>query len=144
MLLFFVEGPTATIGPQHDQEVYMRAAVLCLLMLAPNMATAEGCACEGTDAAFFYTTANPDEAEFMEEFLWEIVSCEPVYDLQEANEPIVSFDIEISFVMGDNPALETYFLDENENEKVLRHGQWMRFDEFERSLSAESCAPAVS
>jgi hypothetical protein len=117
----------------------MRAVVISILTVITMLWAVQEYTHTGTDAVNFYTTVDPDDAVYMEEFAWQIISCEPVYDLHDASEPIVSHNIKVSFVTEDNPAFGTYELDADENEKVLVSGQWVRFDEYERSLTPDTC-----
>lgn len=123
----------------------MRAAKILVptifLSIISIPAVAQDCTCSepGFGSKFNYELTNKDDVPFMEEFPWQVVSCSPVYDMRRADEPVVSYNIIISLVFEDNPLLDTYVTDPDENEKIAFRDNWVRFDQFEKTLKPEDC-----
>lgn len=113
---------------------------ILMVALSASVVMAE-CACGET--GFYYTVVNPDDTEFMEDFLWEVAKVEPVYDLTDPAEPVVTCRVEVNFVYEDNPAVET--LDYQDEAVPLLFGeQWMSFIQFEESMLRDECLVPMS
>jgi hypothetical protein len=92
--------------------------IACGLFLATTaVAQEELCSCTQADIILDFTTSNPADIDFMEYFPWEVVSC--------SGKQVI-----VNLVTEDNPLLDSYFIDEDGNEKIYYEGQWVRFNEF--------------
>ncbi len=75
------------------------------------------CTCSEAEIIYNFTTVNPDDIDFMEDFPWQVVSCS-------------GSQVMVELVTEDNPLLDSYIMDEDGNERIYHDGQWVRFDEF--------------
>lgn len=122
------------------RNIFGAAVVLISLVAGTFSATAE-CLCG--EEGFFYTTANPDDVDWMETFPWEVVSIEPIFDMEQPGEPIVSCDIKVNLVAGDHPALETLEINDAGEEPIFFNGSWVTFSAFEK-VHRPSCVAPIS
>lgn len=96
----------------------MELLVAALLAFATTASAQDAlCTCSMADAVFDFTTVDPNDIEFMEDFPWQVVSC-------------TGTQVQVNLVTEDNPLLDSYFLDEEANERIYYNGEWVRFDEF--------------
>lgn len=83
---------------------------------------------------------------------WELIGCEPVYDLRDASEPVIAWN---PIVKPINPTMlhlyPGYTPEADGNEKIFFQGQWVRFDDpligemFEmNNVISSACAQPVS
>jgi hypothetical protein len=123
-----------------NTEAIMRAVVLFFFIFATtNNAVAAECDCSGTDFGFHYITVNPDDIDYMEDFLWEIIDCRPITEVSDTGEVFDTLQVRVNLVSEDNPHLETLTVDADGNEKVLIGDEWVRFDEFEMNRATSLC-----
>jgi hypothetical protein len=118
----------------------MRFFGAALVLAVATTANAE-CLCG--ENSFFYTTVDPADAEFMEDFVWEVKRIEPIYDLRTNEDTINSCRVEVTFVHEDNPALDTLDLS-GESEPILFGGIWLEYAEFEQAMLVVGCTPLLS
>ncbi len=104
--------------------------ILALLSALAAPAASQECTCTEIEQLFDFQTANPDDAPWMEDELWEFKYCS-------------GGTIYIGFVMGDHPGLDTYTLDEDGNDKFLIDGVWVRYDALPQILT-ERCIDPLS
>ena len=96
------------------------AVVLSVFFFGTVCNAQELCTC--TDSLYDFTTANPDDVEYMEDFLWEVQSC-------------TGSTVIVKLVGEDSPIFDMYTEDEDGNQKLFYDGQWVRFDKFKPQCS---------
>ncbi|MBY0537987.1 hypothetical protein K2P47_01160 [Patescibacteria group bacterium] len=93
-------------------------AALLVIAFATNATAQEAlCTCTEAEVIHNFTTVNPDDIDFMEDFPWQVVSCS-------------GSQVFVKLVTEDNPLLDSYVEDEDGNERIYYNGEWIRFDEF--------------
>lgn len=92
-------------------------AVLAIAIATTASADDTQCTCSEAEIVYDFTTVNPDDIDFMEDFPWQVVSCDGT-------------QVMVELVTEDNPLLDSYIMDEDGNERIYHDGQWVRFDEF--------------
>lgn len=118
----------------------MARAVLFLatvFLLFANATEAE-CRCDESGQRFFYTTSDPDYAVWMEEFPWEVKEVEPIYDLQQTDEPISGCRVTVELVAGDHPLIDTHDM-EKHFDSILFGETWVPFIVFEENMLRQAC-----
>jgi hypothetical protein len=126
-----------------NTEVYMRAVSFLfagILTLFANVASADDLT--GTDAQIGYSleTVNPQDQDFIDDFVLQVVSCELAYDMRQPDEPL-TYIVNVNLVADENPLLASYTATPDGNEQIWLNGKWIRFDMFVKNLATE-CVPA--
>ena len=88
------------------------------------------CSCENETPVYNFTTVDPNDTEWMEDFPWKFESCNGT-------------EVRVSLVFEDNPLLDTYFIDKEENIRIFLNGKWQLFPEF-NAWAIEHCPMATS
>lgn len=96
---------------------FFSAAVLAMIITTSASAQNTLCTCSEAEIVYDFTTVNPNDIDFMEDFPWQVVSCSGT-------------QVWVELVYEDNPLLDTYVIDEDGNERIYHDEQWVRFDEF--------------
>ncbi len=119
----------------------MRAVTLltAVMILSGSSLALADCGCP---EPFEYYPTDPRDLPFMEEFYWEVKGLEPIYDLRQIEEPIVSCLVGVGMVSEDNPAVE--YLTLTGKDQILFFGTWMTFPEFETLVEDQACSMPVS
>lgn len=114
----------------------LRAVIFCVLFFLSSSATwaeeASDCFCG--EGGLHYATLDPEGADLMMYRAWSVVATEPVYDIRQEHEPIVSCLITVELHEVDNP-------DSDEPWQTIIYGgvRWP-LSEFEELMLAEGCA----
>lgn len=111
-------------------------AIIFFLTLGGVTAQAE-CLCGiegGVQEGFFYNTVDENDAEHMEDFPWEVFSVEPIFDLEQPDEPAITCYVQVNLVAGDHPAIDEYVMTDDGEDTVFYNGVWVPFTDFEAQV----------
>lgn len=102
------------------------AAFLVLFFLSASIGAADPCSnvCETT------FEDQPITMPVEEPVRWQVVGCQPVYDLTLSEEPIIAWNAIEDVIEKDHLEFLPPYSDEwDGNEKVLLGGEWVRIDD---------------
>jgi len=94
-----------------------KLALVLVGLLTTAVNAEEVCTCTEIENVYDFTTVDPNDVDYMEDFYWEVVSC-------------TGHEVKVNLITEDNPLLDTYVPSEDGNELLLYGGKWVRFDEF--------------
>ncbi len=116
------------------------AAVLFSTIVYTTTATAE-CFCG--EESFFYTTVNPADVDWMEDFPWAVHSIAPVLMENFSGEQVQTCYVQVNLVTEDNPALDSYIMTDDGQDTIYFNGIWTPYSSFEEQVGP-NCLGGIS
>ena len=122
----------------------MRAVILSFILASvATIAEAQDSTCID-DICFDWVAVKSDEQAAVGIEVLQFVSCDPVYDMTQPGEPLIYYTVMVNPIKSTSPLYETYFYENDGNEKIWVNGKWVRFDTFTHGIKPEYCASPTS